>query len=261
MPINQTGTLKFFTFDSLDKKKVLHGIFTRHGGISPAPWSSLNLGGSLGDERDHVIENRRRIFSHFDRKVESIYDAWQVHGTEVIFVDQPRPVDSPHQKADVILTDREDITLLMRFADCVPIMLYDPQRRVVGLVHAGWRGTVARAAASAVEGMVSHYGSQPEDILAGIGPSICQNHYQVGEEVVNAAQAAFGKRSLEVLRRHQDGYFHFDLWQANRLVLEESGVQSIEQSGICTFCQNEDWFSHRAEHGKTGRFGAVIALS
>jgi copper oxidase (laccase) domain-containing protein len=150
MPFHQAGVLRYFTFDLFDQHGLIHGLFTRHGGVSPAPWDSLNLGGTVGDERANVIENRRRLFEALDRPVESIFDSWQVHGREVICVDRPRPLDAPHPKADAILTDRPEITLFMRFADCVPILLYDPVRRVAGMVHAGWQGTVSFAAAAAV---------------------------------------------------------------------------------------------------------------
>jgi len=259
MPFHEADGLRYFTFDLFDRYQLAHGVFTRLGGVSPVPWASLNLGGTVGDSREHVIENRRRIFAHFDRPVESLFDSWQVHGTHVLCVEQPRPLDSPHQKADAILTDRPEITLLMRFADCVPIYLFDPSKRVIGLVHAGWRGTVDKAARAAVEQMTARYGSSPADILAGIGPSICVEHYPVGAEVENAARLAFGEKASLVLWR-KNGVVHFDLWRANQQVLEDCGVRQIEQSGLCTFCNNEEWYSHRAENGRTGRFGALLAL-
>ncbi len=261
MRFNEAGGLRYYTFEHFDQHGLLHGLFTRHGGVSPAPWSSLNLGGTVGDTRDNVIENRRRIFAVFDRPVESIFDSWQVHGREVICAEQPRPLDGVHQKADAILTSRREITLFMRFADCVPIFLYDPVQQVIGIVHAGWRGTVDRAAAAAVECMSSRYGSRPADLLAGIGPSICVDHYEIGQSaaVVEAVRASFGQDAATVLLR-ANGSIHFNLWKANQVVLEAAGVRKIEQSGLCTFCNNQDWYSHRAEKGKTGRYGALLAI-
>ncbi|MBE0698938.1 MAG: peptidoglycan editing factor PgeF [Anaerolineaceae bacterium] len=259
MPFRDAGLLKYHVFSSFDREELVQGTFSRHGGVSPTPWASLNLGGTVGDEREHVVENRRRIFELFARPVESIYDPWQAHGTEVVCVERPRPLDSLHQKADVILTNRADVTLFMRFADCVPIVLYDPFQRVIGLVHAGWRGTVAGIAETAVKSMAAHYGCSPRNILAGIGPSICVDHYQVGEEVITAAQGSYGADASKVLWK-KNGAYHFDLWTANAIVLEKSGVQTIEQAGICTYCDNADWYSHRAEKGKTGRFGAILGL-
>ncbi len=260
MPFRETGLLKIFSFSLFDRKDLIQGIFTRHGGVSPAPWATLNLGGTLGDDRSNVVENRERIFETIKRPVELIFDPWQVHGTEVLVVEKPRPLDSPHQKADAILTNRADITLFMRFADCVPIVLFDPAARVIGMVHAGWRGTVAGTAVVAVEKMVNHYGCERANILAGIGPSISVEHYQVGEEVMLAARGMFKEKASKILWT-KNGSTHFDLWQANHILLESAGVKMIEQSGICTYSNNVDWFSHRAESGKTGRFAAVLALN
>jgi polyphenol oxidase len=261
MPFHSVGSLRYYTFDLFDRYGLVHGLFTRHGGVSPAPWASLNQGGTVGDERANVIENRRRMFAALNRPVESLFDVWQVHGRDVICSDQPRPLDAPHQRADAILTDRPEITLYMRFADCVPVMLFDPVRNVAGLVHAGWQGTVDRTVAAAVEHMVTCYGTRPSDVLAGIGPSICVEHYEIGQsqEVVERVRAAFDQRAGDVLHS-LNGSIHFDLWAANQIVLEESGVCQIEQARICTFSQNEDWYSHRAEKGKTGRYGAILAL-
>jgi len=260
MPFHEAGELRYFTFDLFNRHNVVQGIFTRMGGVSPAPGASLNLGGTVGDAREHVVENRQRIFNFFDRRVESVFDAWQVHGRHVITTEKPRPFEEPHQKADAILTDRPEVTLLMRFADCVPLYLYDPVRQVIGQVHAGWRGTINRIAQATVEKMTACYGTVPGDMLAGIGPSICVEHYPVGHEVGEAARDAFGPKAASVLWQ-RNGAIHLDLWQANQIILEECGVRQIEQSEQCTFCHNEEWYSHRAEKGKTGRFGAIFAIS
>ncbi len=259
MPFYQYDSLRYFAFDLFQGFPVVQGMFSRQGGVSPAPWDSLNLGGTVGDERVNVIENRRRIFEAMGRKVESIYDSWQVHGTHVICTTCPRPLDGLHEKGDAILTDRPDVTLFMRFADCVPIFLYDPVREVIGIVHAGWRGTVERVISVTVERMREAYSSRPADILAGIGPSICADHYQVGPEVVAAAQAAFGAECDQILVQN-NGSIHLDLWQANRLCLEQSGVRQIEVAQECTLEHADLWYSHRGEKGKTGRFGALLAL-
>lgn len=261
MPFHQCGELRYFTFESFDRHGLAHGLFTRHGGISPRPWESLNLASTTGDSRENIIENRKRIFDVFNRPVESIFDVWQVHGTEVICTTRPRPLDSLHQKADAIATDRPEITLFMRFADCVPVFLYDPAHRAIAIAHAGWRGTVERIAAVTLARMAETYGTRPQDVMAGIGPSICVDHYEVGtqSEAAQLTRAAFGPRAAEVLLP-RNGTAHLDLWKANQIVLEECGVRQVEQSEVCTFCHNEDWFSHRAEHGKTGRYGALLAL-
>jgi len=262
MAFIEADLLRAYQFELLQDCDVLHGILTRQGGVSPAPWASLNLGGTVGDERSNVIENRRRIFSWFKRPVESIVDAWQVHGTTVICASQPRPLDAPHQPADAILTDRPEITLFMRFADCVPVFLHDPRRKVVGVVHAGWKGTVSKVASAAVEAMCSAYSCDPRNILAGIGPSISPDQYEIGEEVREKVIQAFNGKSALMLQEKQNRT-HLDLWAANRCALEESGLlpHHIQTAGICTAQNLQDWFSHRAEKGKTGRFGALISLA
>ena len=165
----------------------------------------------------------------------------------------------PHQKADIILTGNPPVTLYMRFADCVPVMLYDPVRAAIGMAHAGWLGTVRGAARVAVEAMQREFGSRPADILAAIGPSIGPDHYEVGADVLERVAAAFGDQANRLVE-HRDGRSYLDLWAANRLQLEQAGVSNIEVAGLCTACHTEDWFSHRAEKGRTGRFGALMAL-
>jgi YfiH family protein len=149
---------------------------------------------------------------------------------------------------------------MMRFADCVPIFLHDPSHRAIGIVHAGWLGTVRGAASAAVQAMQAQFGTDPANLVAGIGPSIGPDHYEVGNDVASQVRQAFGA-DAPVLISIQNGRTHFDLWAANRLLLERAGVRNVETAGLCTVCHNDDWFSHRAEHGRTGRFGAVIALA
>ncbi|MCC7129461.1 MAG: peptidoglycan editing factor PgeF [Anaerolineae bacterium] len=265
MPFHQKDTIRYHTFELLDDAGVPHASISRQGGVSPEPWASLNLGGTVGDERPRVLENHRRAFRALSRPFESRYDAWQVHGVEVVCADAPRPIDQPHARADAILTDAPEVTVFMRFADCVPIFLYDPVRQVVGLVHAGWKGTVNQAARVAVQTMVERYRSQPRDILAGIGPSIGPHHYEVGPEVVELVRKAFGADASGLLLGANGSgaksAVKFDLWNANRLSLEAAGVRQIEVAEICTACHPDMWYSHRGENGKTGRFGALIGLS
>ena len=259
MPFQQADGVRYYTFESLSLPGLAHALFTRQGGVSPAPWDALNVGGTLGDDPGRVSENRRRSFAALGRPTESQFDVWQVHGNRVIVADQPRPPDEPYQKADAIITDRSQVTLFMRFADCTPILLYDPVRRAVGLAHAGWKGTLARVAAEAVRRMQAEYGCRPADIRAAIGPSIGAHHYEVGLEVVEQVRRVFGPEAGRLLPASHSAV-QFDLWAANRLVLEEAGVSQIEIAGICTACSLQDWYSHRGEKGRTGRFGALIAL-
>lgn len=257
--IEEFNGLKYAEFESFQDHDICVRFYSRHGGISPAPWHSLNQGGTVGDSRENVVENRKRIFDDIHRPVESIFDVWQVHGNQVIYSNAPRELNAEHQKADAILTDDPGITLFMRFADCVPIILFAPDRKVVGIVHAGWMGTVNGIVIDAVKEMSSRFDIDPSSIFAGIGPSIGPDHYQIGKDVEDRVDEAFGARAGELLKRTDQGVF-FNLWKANELVLHECGVRKIETAGLCTACNTQDWYSHRQERGMTGRFAAVAFL-
>ena len=259
MPFQTTAGVRYYHFENLGDG-LIQAVFTRHGGDSPEPWASLNLGGTVGDAPERVRANRQRALAALGRGLESVYDVWQVHGTRVAIAVVPHSLDAEHLKADIILSDTPGLTLMMRFADCVPILLHDPVRKVIGIAHAGWLGSVKRIPRLAVAAMQACFGSKPADIRAAIGPSIGPDHYQVGPDVVMQTRQAFGRDASSLLGE-RSGTVMLDLWAANRLTLEQAGVRQIEMANICTACHTEDWFSHRAEHGRTGRFAAIIALN
>lgn len=256
MPFTQHNGLRYFQFNALQAR---HAIFTRHGGISPEPWNSLNVGGTVGDEIERVRQNRLLSFEALECKPDSIFDVWQVHSADAVCARAPRRFDEPYRKADIILTDRPEVTLFMRFADCVPLLFHDPRKGIIGVAHAGWMGTVKDVATRTVNVLQAEYGSDPADVIACIGPSIGPDHYEVGEDVIRKVQQTFGKDSDMLLEPH-DGRIHFNLWKANQRQLERAGIGRIELAGICTACHTDDWYSHRAEKGRTGRFGALISL-
>ncbi len=258
MPFQSNGRIRYFQFEQLGHGPT-HAFFTRKGGVSPDPWAALNLGSTVGDALERVQENRNLALATLERNPASVYDVWQVHGVEVVIAEAPRSPESPHLQADAILTNQPGLTLMMRFADCVPILLHDPVHKVVGIVHAGWMGTVRRTVCFAVEAMQERYGSNPADINAGIGPSIGPDHYVVGPDVVSQVEQTFESEAAGLLSM-SPGETKFDLWAANCLLLEQAGVRHVEVAGLCTACHTEDWYSHRAEKGRTGRFGAMIAL-
>ena len=259
MPFHEHNELRYYSFD-IFSKSIKQAVFTRRGGVSLAPWHSLNLGGSVGDDPAHVAENRVRVFTAMGCEPASIHDVWLVHGTSIVYADAPRPLDQPSAKADIIFTDNPNVSLFMRFGDCVPILFHDPKKHVIGIAHAGWMGTVRGVVQTAVEGMQSHYGCKPEDIVAGIGPSIGVDHYEVGADVISQFQEKYNKDADQILQT-RNGSTYLDLWTANAIQLRNAGVEQIQISGLCTACHLDDWFSHRAEKGKTGRFGAIMALA
>jgi YfiH family protein len=251
--------LTVFQFESFAGHGLVHGVFARHGGVSPEPYAALNMSISTGDSPENVRHNRGKAFRALGREPDSLADIWQVHSADGIVADEPNGSRQYLAKADTLLTDRPEVTPFLRFADCVPIMLFDPRRRAVGLVHAGWRGTLKLAAAAAVNAMSERYGSRPLDLVAGIGPSIGPCHYAVGREVVTETRQVFGDDSSRLLPS-VNGEHHLDLWAANEAALRQSGVERVEVARICTYCHSEDFFSHRALGARTGRFGALIAL-
>lgn len=259
MALRSSNGLEFLQFDSMLDQPILHAIFTREGGVSPAPWSSLNVGGTVGDDDSRVRTNRQRAFRALDRDPASVYDVWQIHSAEYVIAEQPRD-DHPHVKADILLTANPAVTLFMRFADCVPILLYDTRKHVIALAHAGWLGSVNGAALSAVAALERQFGSSAADIHAGLGPSIGPDHYEVGEEVRERYAESFPESVSEHFVE-RGGRIYMNLWRANESQLRSTGIEHIEQAGICTACDLSRWFSHRAEGGKTGRFGAMLALN
>src|SRR5215216_8005081 len=256
MSFIQHNGIRYFQFETL---QVRHAMFTRHGGVSPTPWGSLNVGGTVGDDLGRVRENRILSFEALNRAPESIFDVWQVHSADVVCARSPHLINESYRQADIILTDKPEITLFMRFADCVPILVHDPRNGIIGVAHAGWMGTLRDVASATVSAMKKNYGSNPADIIAGIGPSIGPDHYEIGADVILQVMQKFGDESEQLLKHH-NRKIHFDLWTANRMLLEQAGVGQIEVSGVCTACQTDDWFSHRAEKGRTGRFGVLISL-
>lgn len=273
MPFANTRNTTYFYFENLKAAGLVHGIFARHGGVSPAPWSSLNTGSRVGDSPENVGENLARAARALSRAPGTLVGVRQVHGNSVhrvdglpppdTYVNQFAAFDSPEAaslpEADAMVTRNPDATLFMRFADCVPILVFDPAKRVVAMAHAGWRGTVKLVAARTVESMAQHFGSEPAELLAGIGPSICVHHYEVGQDVVDEARSAFGDEADKVVR-FSEGRRYFDLREANRIILVNAGVRQVEMSASCTLEAPDLWYSHRGEKGQTGRFAAMAGM-
>lgn len=241
---------------------INHGVFTRKGGVSSGAFDSLNLGGTVGDDPEHVRQNHALIYDTLGLRFEQTVTVWQVHGVDTVMATAPAQGRRWLAQADAIMTDRAGLALVMRYADCTPIMAYDPARGAIGIAHAGWRGTVRGMAANLIHAMRDAYGSRPQDIRAAIGPSIGPDRYQVGEEVVSAVQDHYGTTDGLIKRDAHDGSAYLNLWEANTRDLLRAGVaeSNIEVAGICTATHTDKFYSHRAEKGKTGRFGVVMCL-
>ena len=263
MPYNTVNNIKFWQSALLSEMEVQHAVFTRRGGVSPIPWAELNVGGTVGDDPSNVRINRTRTLDVFDLNQDSVFDVWQIHSDRIVHVDQPRNPSSSFLQADGIVTSTRGVTLYMRFADCVPIFLYDPRHHTSALLHAGWKGTLQKIAEKGVGMMVDRFGSHQGDLIAVIGPSIGPDHYIVGEDVVsnvNSRLLEYASQVLTSIWRFDKRETFLDLWTANKFILRDAGVKKIEIAGICTGCNTEDWYSHRVEKGQTGRFGALITL-
>ncbi len=206
-----------------------------------------------------LLKTEFGFFQQWERNVDSIYDVWQVHGIDYKIAEEPRQLDKGHEKADIILTQKKSLTLLMRFADCVPIFLFDSIKNAIAIAHAGWMGTVNMIAEKAVHIMCKEYGSNPKNIISGIGPSIGPDHYEIGKDLLDKIGLVFPNYVNEVITK-KTGRIDLNLWEFNSIALRLAGVVKIEVANICTACHLEDWYSHRGEKGRTGRFGALFAL-
>lgn len=251
--------LTFYRFAALDSREgVEHAVFTRLGGVSEPPFAELNLGHTVGDNMAAVKENHRRVYQVLDVTHQEVVTAWLVHGHAV------RLVDGGHAgqvvaRTDGLIARTPGLVLFQRFADCLPILFFDPITPAVGIAHAGWRGTLAGVAPATVRAMREAFGSRPEDLWVGIGPSIGPCCYEVGDDVTYAVGQTF--ETPEALLPRVNGALHFDLPGANMRQLRSLGVEHMEASPICTACRIDEFYSHRAEDGRTGRFGVAIGLS
>ena len=268
--LREKAGVVWLSFPALEKTGLVkHGFSTRHGGVSKGCYSSMNLSFSRGDDEQAVAENYRRMAGALGVATESMVLTWQTHTTHVRRVtenDRGKGITAERDYRDVdgLITDVPEITLVTFYADCVPLYFVDPKRKAIGLSHSGWRGTVKRMGAVTLREMEKAFGTFPEDVIACIGPSICQGCFEVGEEVIDEVKKAFGPKESECLYRvgKQPGKYHLDLWKANEKILEDAGVNpsNIHTAGICTMCNPQHLYSHRAMGSSRGNLAAFLAL-
>ena len=261
-----TNGLWYGVFSHFAKLSIKHGISTRLCGSSDSPFKSLNLALHTGDENRKVLANRRRFCEAVGVNAASIVTAEQVHEDKVAVVtvaDSGKGAEIYAESLlgmDALITNVPNVPLMLFFADCVPVLMADPVHRVVGISHAGWKGTVAKIAQKTVLAMQEQFGTRPGDCLVGIAPSIGPCCYEIDDTVLARLKENF--MQWEKLITPCEKKWRFDLWAANEQQLLEIGVakENIVTSGVCTACNNELFFSYRAERGVTGRIGAVITL-
>ncbi len=235
-----------------------HACLTRLGGVSRGPFASLNLGSTVGDDPAAVRENVRRVRRCFGLTPTQVVSPHQVHGRAVARVtaqDGGRVIPA----TDALITDAPGLALLLRFADCTPVLFYDAEHAAVGLAHAGWRGVAAGVVPATVTAMRRAFGTRPARLWVGIGPAISVRHYAVGPEVVEAVREAVPPGALIAERR--EGQWFLDMPAAIAAQLRHLGVQQVAFSHLCTASRTDEWYSHRAEGGRTGRFGVLVMLA
>lgn len=245
---------------------IRHGVTTRTGGVSTGPYQSLNVGHKTGDHEACVLRNRQRVYAAFGWKEENVFTPLQVHGDRIValsaeWIRQPGVFfASALSDTDGLITNVKGVGLMIKAADCVPVFLYDSEHRAIGLVHAGWRGTSRGIVKAAIKAFAENYGTSPDALIAGVGPGIGKCCFAVGEEVWEAFGAQESDPTLWSVR--SNGSRLFDLKGAIVLDLLRCGVkaEAIEVVDACTCCRDDLFFSHRRDHGKTGRMGAFIGL-
>jgi len=247
-----------------------HGFSTRLGGVSEGIYSSLNLGFNRGDADENVIENYERISRSIGVDPKSLVVSDQVHKTDLRKVtkeDLGKGVyrSKDYSEIDGLYTNEPGITLVTAYADCVPLYFVDPVHRAIALSHGGWRGTVGKIGPKTVKTLMEEYGSRPEDLVVVIGPSICQDCYEVSEDVAKEFMAQIPEeRFADIVpeKTETPGKYQLGLWKANQFFLEEAGVlpSNIHISEVCTCCNSDLFHSHRASKGQRGSLSAFLSL-
>ena len=264
---HNTNGLIYFTADSFDGcGGVAHGFSTRAGGVSQGPFASLNLGINRGDSRENVLENYRRFCAAVGADVESLVFSHQIHkdGIRVVTsADAGKGLERERDyDADALITDIPGLALVIFTADCIPVLLYDPVRRVVGAAHAGWRSTALSIAEKTARRMEEIFGCRPEDLLAAIGPGISRCCFETHEDVPNAMLESIGPAAFPYLESLPSGGFRVDLKGLNAMSLTRAGLlpQHISVCEACTACQPDLFWSHRLTGEQRGSLASLIQL-
>lgn len=280
--------LEYLTFPALSQTGIVEHLFTtRLGGVSKGIYSSMNISYERGDEASDVLRNYKRIGRVLGCSADRMVASKQTHTTNIRRVtgeDAGKGVTKERDYDDIdgLITNEKGLALVTAYADCVPLYFVDPVHEAIGLAHSGWRGTVNRMGACMVQAMQEQFGSDPKHLLAAIGPSICQDCYEVSEEVAKAfrqLEVSTTEISEEIrdsgyyattksnackilLPGKAEGKYQLDLWLANTIILRKAGIplENISVTDICT-CHNPEYlFSHRATNGKRGNLGAFLML-
>lgn len=261
--------VEYLSYPLIEKTGIVtHGFSTRIGGVSEGVCSTMNLSFARGDKEEAVRENFRRMAHALGVEPGDMVCSKQTHTTNVRVVteeDRGKGITKSLDYTDVdgLITNVPGLCLATFYADCVPLFFVDPVHRAIGLSHSGWRGTVGKIGKVTVEMMQKEYGTNPKDVIAAVGPSICQDCYEVSEDVIEQFRENFDKKDWEKLfYRKENGKYQLNLWNANEIVFAEAGIQKEHMAitNLCTCCNPDVLFSHRASQGKRGNSGAFMAI-
>ena len=264
---NEDEALIYYTIESFEKTGLVkHGFSTRIGGVSGGDLYSLNLGVKKQDTRENVLDNYKIFTKSLGIDIEDLVLSHQVHKDNIREVNEEDRGKGLIRETDIedtdgFITNKRGVALVTFYADCVPIFLLDPVKKAIGLTHAGWKGTVSRIGQKTLEKMIKAYGTDPKDVLIGIGPSIGECCFEVGGEVIEEVKKCFDKAE-DYFYKKDNGKFMLDLWAINKDQFLDMGVsvENITVSNICTKCNNDIFFSHRGDNGKTGSLAAIMEL-
>lgn len=258
----------YITFPLLDKTEIVnHAFTTRLGGVSEGMYAKMNMSFSNGDKRENVMENYRRICSAVNIDINKLVLSQQTHTNNVRIVteqDIGKGIFKERDYTDVdgLITNIPGVALVTQYADCTPLLFCDPVKKVVATSHAGWRGTVSEIGKVTVEKMQQHFGCNPKDIIAAIGPSIGVCCYEI-DDIVYTPLSKIGYLDLDkIIVRKENGKYMLNLWETNRQILINAGVkaENIDVTDLCTNCHPDIFHSHRFTGGKRGNLAAIISL-
>lgn len=263
---NGVTVLKFPLLESLPY--VEHLFTTKEGGVSKGDFATMNVSFTRGDDKEVVLENYRRIAGIFGAKLSEIVVSHQTHTTNVKRVtkqDGGKGVicDRDYENVDGLITNESNLVLCTMYADCVPLYFVDTKNHAIGLSHSGWKGTAGQMGKVTLARMAEEFGTNPSDVYAVIGPSICVDCYEVSEDVVTEFSKVFSADEMaDICCRKENGKYQLDLWKANEIILLNAGVlkEHIEVTKLCTHCNSDRMFSHRKTGDKRGNLGAFLCL-
>ena len=267
--LKEKNHVPYIQFKNLSATGIVkHGFSTRKGGVSTGIFSSMNLNFKRGDDPDAVLENYRRMAAALNMRLEDMVLSDQTHTTNVRVIteeDRGKGILRPQDYSDVdgMITNVPGIVLVTSYADCVPLYFVDPVRKAIGLSHSGWKGTVGYIGQKTVEKMHEVYGSEPKNIVAAIGPSICQSCYEVSDDVAEAFRANFtADEAADILLDKGNGKYQLDLWKANWYVLTDAGIlpEHLSVTDLCTACHPDLLWSHRKTNGQRDGLSAFLSL-